>query len=88
MLLAEELDCDWSKVTFEFASVNRNIREKKIYGDMYSNGSRSIKESQKPVRSPWISNGGPFGWKIAEVPGVGHDSAGMFASNQAYEALR
>jgi alpha-beta hydrolase superfamily lysophospholipase len=29
-----------------------------------------------------------FGWTIAEVPGVGHDSAGMFSSQQAYEALR
>jgi alpha-beta hydrolase superfamily lysophospholipase len=32
--------------------------------------------------------GGPFRWRLAEVPGVGHDSAGMFASEQAYEALR
>ena len=32
--------------------------------------------------------GGPFRWSLAEVPGVGHDSAGMFASQQAYEALR
>jgi hypothetical protein len=32
--------------------------------------------------------GGRFGWKLAEVPGVGHDSARMFASKQAYEALR
>ncbi|MBS0526678.1 MAG: hypothetical protein JSS04_23815 [Proteobacteria bacterium] len=32
--------------------------------------------------------GCPFGWKLAEVPGVGHDSAGMFASDQACEALR
>jgi dienelactone hydrolase len=29
-----------------------------------------------------------FSWNLAEVPGVGHDSAGMFASKQAYEALR
>jgi dienelactone hydrolase len=34
------------------------------------------------------SLGGPFGWKLTEVPGIGHDSAGMFASAQAYEALR
>jgi alpha-beta hydrolase superfamily lysophospholipase len=27
--------------------------------------------------------GCPFGWSLAEVPGVGHDSAGMFASPQA-----
>jgi hypothetical protein len=32
--------------------------------------------------------GVPFHWTLAEVPGVGHDSAGMFASDQAYETLR
>jgi hypothetical protein len=32
--------------------------------------------------------GCPFGWTLAEVPGVGHDSAAMFASSQAVEALR
>jgi dienelactone hydrolase len=32
--------------------------------------------------------GATFRWKLAEVPGVGHDSARMFASAQAYEALR
>ena len=32
--------------------------------------------------------GGPFRWNLAEVPGVGHDSARMFASKQAYDALR
>ena len=50
MMLNEELQADWSKVKIEFASDNRNLREKKIYGDMYSNGSRSIKESQKLVQ--------------------------------------
>ncbi len=50
MMLNEELQADWSKVRIEFASTNRNIREKKIYGNMYSNGSRSIKESQKLVQ--------------------------------------
>lgn len=28
-----------------------------------------------------------FGWTLAEVPGVGHDSAGMFGSPQAVAAL-
>src|SRR5579872_5181000 len=50
MMLNEELQADWSKVKIEFASANRNVREKKIYGEMYSNGSRSIKESQKLVQ--------------------------------------
>jgi poly(3-hydroxybutyrate) depolymerase len=35
-----------------------------------------------------VSLGGAFRWNLVEVPGVGHDSAGMFASKQAYEALR
>ncbi len=29
-----------------------------------------------------------FGWTLSEVPGVGHDSAAMFISTQAFEALR
>jgi hypothetical protein len=32
--------------------------------------------------------GCPFGWTLAEVPGVGHDSARMFDSPQALAALR
>lgn len=50
MMLNEELQADWSKVRIEYASANRNIREHKVYGDMFSNGSRSIKGSQKLVQ--------------------------------------
>ena len=50
MMLNEELQADWSKVRIEYASANRNIRENKVYGDMFSNGSRSIKGSQKLVQ--------------------------------------
>ncbi len=32
--------------------------------------------------------GCPFNWTIAEVPGIGHDSAGMFRSAEAVAALR
>ncbi len=31
MLAAEELECDWSKVKVEYASANRNLREKNVY---------------------------------------------------------
>src|ERR1700745_2786282 len=47
MIITEELQCDWSKVRIEYASPNRNIRENKVYGDMFSNGSRSVRASQK-----------------------------------------
>jgi isoquinoline 1-oxidoreductase beta subunit len=50
MIIAEELQCDWSKVRIEYASPNRNIREKKVYGDMFSNGSRSVRASQKKMQ--------------------------------------
>jgi isoquinoline 1-oxidoreductase beta subunit len=50
MMLNEELQADWSKVRIEYASPNRNLREKKIYGGMFSNGSRSIRASQKLVQ--------------------------------------
>jgi isoquinoline 1-oxidoreductase beta subunit len=50
MMIAEELQCDWSKVRIEYASPNRNIRENKVYGDMFSNGSRTVRASQKRVQ--------------------------------------
>ena len=50
MMIAEELQCDWSKVRIEYASPNRNIRENNVYGDMFSNGSRSVRASQKQVQ--------------------------------------
>lgn len=46
MIINEELHGDWSKVRVEYASANRNHREKKIYGDMFSNGSRTIRASR------------------------------------------
>jgi hypothetical protein len=34
------------------------------------------------------SHGWAFNWRVAVVPGVGHDAARMFASDQALAALR
>jgi isoquinoline 1-oxidoreductase subunit beta len=50
MMLNEELGADWSKVRIEYASANRNVRENKVYGDMFSNGSRSVRGSQRRVQ--------------------------------------
>ncbi len=50
MMITEELQCDWSKVRIEYASPNRNVRENKVYGDMFSNGSRSVRASQKQMQ--------------------------------------
>ena len=45
MLVAEELECDWSKIKGEFASPNRNIREKNVYRDQNTVGSRGVATS-------------------------------------------
>jgi isoquinoline 1-oxidoreductase beta subunit len=50
MMISEELQCDWSKVRIEYASANRSVREKRVYGNMYSHGSMSVRESQKMVQ--------------------------------------
>src|ERR1700719_1230976 len=50
MMITEELQCDWSKVRIEYASSNRNVRENKVYGDMFSHGSMSVRQSQKRMQ--------------------------------------
>jgi len=50
MLVAEELACDWSKVRVEYASVNEHFRRNRIWGDMSSVGSRTIRLSQAYLR--------------------------------------
>src|ERR1700720_4687851 len=50
MIITEELQCDWSKIRIEYASSNRSVREHRVYGDMYSHGSMSVRESQKKMQ--------------------------------------
>jgi isoquinoline 1-oxidoreductase subunit beta len=45
MIVAEELECDWSKVRVEYASASRNLREKNVYGEMTTVGSRGVRTS-------------------------------------------
>ncbi len=45
MIVAEELECDWSKVKVEYASPARNLREKNVYGPMGTVGSRGVRTS-------------------------------------------
>ena len=50
MLVAEELECDWSKVRAEYADVNEHVRRNRIWGAMSTGGSRGIRDSQGYVR--------------------------------------
>jgi isoquinoline 1-oxidoreductase beta subunit len=49
-LVAEELECDWSKVTTEYPTPGQNVARKRVWGDYASTGSRSIRESHQYVR--------------------------------------
>ena len=49
-LVAEELDCDWNKVTTEHINPGQSLARKRIWGDMSTGGSRGIRTSQDYVR--------------------------------------
>ena len=50
MLVAEELECDWTKVRAELVSAGENLRRHQIWGDMSTGASRSIASSQLFLR--------------------------------------
>jgi isoquinoline 1-oxidoreductase subunit beta len=49
-LVAEELECDWSKVTYEMPSPGENVRRERVWGDYGTAGSRGIRNSHDYVR--------------------------------------
>jgi isoquinoline 1-oxidoreductase beta subunit len=49
-LVAEELECDWSKVTTEYPTPGQNVARKRAWGDFSTGGSRGIRTSQDYVR--------------------------------------
>jgi isoquinoline 1-oxidoreductase beta subunit len=50
MLVAEELECDWRKVKFEFVSSAENLKRNRVWGSMATGGSQSIRSSQDYLR--------------------------------------
>ena len=49
-LVAEELECDWSKVQVEYPSPGESLRRKDIWGSFSTGGSRGIRTSEDYVR--------------------------------------
>jgi isoquinoline 1-oxidoreductase subunit beta len=50
MLVAEELECDWSKVKAEFAPPHENRRRNRVWGNMSTGASRSVSASHNDLR--------------------------------------
>jgi isoquinoline 1-oxidoreductase subunit beta len=49
-LVAEELDCDWSRVTTEFPTPGENLARNRVWGESNTTGSRAIRESHEYIR--------------------------------------
>ncbi len=49
-LVAEELNCDWAKVTTEYPTPGQNIARNRVWGNFSTGGSRGIRESHDYVR--------------------------------------
>src|SRR5580692_285658 len=69
-LVAEELECDWSKVTTEFPTPGQSVARKRPWGDFSTGGSRGIRSSQDYVRKGgatarvMLIQAAADGWKV------------------------
>ena len=49
-LVAEELECDWSKVTTEYPTPGQNLARNRVWGNFSTGGSRGVRELHDYVR--------------------------------------
>ncbi len=72
-LVAEELECDWAKVTTEYPTPGRSLARNRVWGNFSTGGSRGIRESQDYVRKGgaaarmMLVQAAADGWKVPPV---------------------
>ena len=49
-MVAEELECDWKKVSYEYPSPTESVKRKGVWGSYSTGGSRGIRTSEQYVR--------------------------------------
>ncbi len=49
-LVAEELECDWARVSTEYPTPGQNLARNRVWGNFSTGGSRGIRESHEYVR--------------------------------------
>jgi isoquinoline 1-oxidoreductase subunit beta len=70
-LVAEELDCDWSKVKWETPTPGQSLARKRVWGDYNTVGSRAIRQSHDYVRQggaaarEMLKQAAANDWKVA-----------------------
>ena len=73
-LVAEELECDWSKVSTEYPTPGQNVARKRAWGAFSTGGSRGIRESHEyraPGRRGGPHHADPGGGRPMEGAGFG-----------------
>jgi isoquinoline 1-oxidoreductase subunit beta len=69
-MAAEELECDWSKVTTEYPTPGQSVARKRVWGNFSTGGSRGIRESNEYVRKGgatarvMLVQAAADGWKV------------------------
>src|SRR5712691_1538329 len=69
-MVAEELECDWAKVTTEYPTPGESVKRKRIWGDFSTGGSRGIRMSHEYVRKggatarTMLIQAAADGWKV------------------------
>jgi isoquinoline 1-oxidoreductase beta subunit len=70
MMVVEELECDWAKVTTEFPTPGQNLARNRVWRDFGTAGSRGIRESHEYVRKGgaaarmMLVQAAADGWKV------------------------
>src|SRR5512145_2341984 len=69
-MVAEELECDWSKVKTEYPTPGQSVKRKRVWGDFSTGGSRGIRDSHQYVRQggatarTMLVQAAADGWKV------------------------
>jgi isoquinoline 1-oxidoreductase subunit beta len=69
-MVAEELECDWSKVKTEYPTPGQSVKRKRAWGDFSTGGSRGIRDSHQYVRQGgatarvMLVQAAADGWKV------------------------
>ncbi len=69
-MVAEELECDWARVTTEYPTPGQSLARKRVWGDFGTGGSRGIRTSHDYVRKGgaaarmMLVQAAADGWKV------------------------
>ena len=98
-LVAEELGCDWGKVTTEYPTPGQNLARDRAWGNFSTGGSRGIRKSHEYVRQggamarEMLIRAAAQGWDVpasecrAEASVISHPPSGRSTTYGAVAAL-